>query len=146
MDLRYHFQNQIVCQCAHCRPVFDVWSEFQFFVRISHTFAVKYTVLINCFIKEIFRSCVFYIQICSRCQITFVGSGCSDGTCIHQCYGSDLSILQFGTFTVREVSGCMTDTESVVIRCITGTETWSTECSLHNCTCLHDLSCGTIFY
>ena len=54
MDLGNNFQDQIVCKCSHFRPVFDVRSKLDLYARICYALAVKYTVLINRFVKVIF--------------------------------------------------------------------------------------------
>ena len=40
----------------------------------------------------------------------------------------------------------MTDRECIVCRCISSTEAWSAECSLHDCACCHKVSHRTIFH
>ena len=69
------------------------------------------------------------------CQETFVCCCCCDRSCIHKCNRRNLSILDLGAFTIREVSGGMTDAERIVCRCISCTKTWSAACSLNNRNC-----------
>ena len=130
MDLRYHFQNQILRQSAHGRPVLDIRAKMDLHTRICHTVAVKYAILVDLAVEEIFRITEFHIQIRCCCQITFIGCGCCDGSGIHQCHRCDLSILKLGTFPVREVSGRMADTESIIGRSIPGAEARTTKCCL----------------
>ena len=145
MNLGYHFQHQILWQRTHGRPVFNIRTKVNLHRRICHSFAVKDTILIDLLIKEVFRVAELYIQIRCGCQISLVGCCRSNGTGIHQCHRRDLAILQLGTFTVREVSGGMTDTETIIGRRITCTETRSAECGLKDCSGLHQHGCGTIF-
>ena len=135
MNLRYHFQNQVICQCRHFRPVFDIGTKLDFNRWICHTLAVKHTIFINCFIKVIFWIRINSFKFCCRSQAAFVGCCGSNRTCIHKCNRRNLSILNLGTFTVREVSGRMTNTEGIVGRSISGTKTRSAECCLHDCSC-----------
>ena len=86
MDLRYHFQDQILRQSAHGRPVLDIRAKMNLHTRICHTVAVKYAILIDLAVEEIFRITEFHIQIRCCCQITFIGCGCCDGSGIHQCH------------------------------------------------------------
>ena len=109
MDLRYNFQHKIICQCRHLRPVFDVWSKLDLNRRICHALGIKDTVLINICIKVIFVFAKFTVKFCCRCQNTLICRSCCNGTCIHQCNGRNLTILQLGALTVREVSCRMTD-------------------------------------
>ena len=140
VDLRYNFQDQILSQCRHLRPVFDVRSELNLHRRIRNTLTVEYSVLIDSSIKVIFRIAVCSRILSSRSQASFVCCSRRDRTGIHQGYGRDLSILDLRTFTVREVSCRMADTESIICRCITGAKTRTTECSFYDGTCL-DESC-----
>ena len=92
------------------------------------------------------RILIFYIHRGSRCQESFICCGCRNGTCIHQCYGCDLSALQLASFTVREVSGRVSDGECIIGRCISCAETWSTECGLHDRSCFHQCRNCSIFH
>ena len=139
-----NLQNQILCKCRHLRPVFDVRSKLDLNRRISHAFAVKYTVIVNRFIKEIFLSSVLSCEILSRGKESLVCSCSSDRTGIHKCNRRNLTILDLGAFTVREVSGGMADTESIVCRSISSTEAWTAECSFHNSTCLKKICQNSI--
>ena len=105
VDLRYDLQDQILRKSAHCRPVFDVWSELDLNAWICNALAVKDTVLINCFVEEIFLMSVASGKFFCGSQEAFVCCCCCDGTCIHKCNGCDLSALKLRAFTVREVSG-----------------------------------------
>ena len=145
MDLGNHFQHQVFCQCRHLWPVLDVRTKLDLYRWICHALAVKDTVCINAAVKEILRIGKVFIHIgCCR-QISLVGCGCCNGTCIHQCYGSDLSALQLASLTVREVSGRMTDGKCIIGRCISCTKTWSAECSLHNGTCFNQVCQTSVF-
>ena len=145
MDLGYYFQNQILCQCRHFRPVFDVWSKLDLNGRICHTFAVKDTILINCLVKEVFLSCIFSGILFCGSQEAFVCCCCCNRSGIHKCNGRNLTVLDLGSLSVREVSGSMADTESIVGRCISCTETWSTKCGFNYSTCSKELCQDTIF-
>ena len=140
VNLRYDFQDQVLSQCRHLWPVFDVRSELNLHRRICNTLTVEYSVLIDSSIKVIFRIAICSRILSSRSQASFVCCSRRDRTGIHQGYGRDLSILDLRTFTVREVSCRMADTESIICRCITGAEARTTECSFYDGTCL-DESC-----
>ena len=135
MNLRHHFKHQILCQCRHLRPVFNIRAKLDFYAWICNTLAVKDSILINSFIKEVFLMSVISGKFFRGCQETFVCCCCCDRSCIHKCNRRNLSILDLGAFTIREVSGGMTDAERIVCRCISCTKTWSAECSLNNRTC-----------
>ena len=139
MDLGYDFQYHIFCQRCHFRPVFDVRTKLDLLIRICHALAVEYTVCVNRAVEVIFWIAEIYVHIGSRSQVSFVCCSSCDGTCIHQCYGRNLAILQFASFTVREVTCRVTDTQGIVCRCITCSETWSAECCLHDRTCCHQI-------
>ena len=94
----------------------------------------------------ILLSLIFHIQCSCRCKESLICSSCSNRTCIHQCDGRDLSALQLTSLSVREVSRCMTDRKCVVRRCISCSETWTTECSFYNSSCFHQISDRTIFH
>ena len=104
MNLRYNFKEKIICQGYHCRPVLDVRAKLNLNVFISHTMRIKYTVLIDLLIKEIFILGKVTIELCCRSQEAFIRCCCCDRTCIHQCHRCDLTALKLGTFSVREVS------------------------------------------
>ena len=144
MNLRYHFKYQILCQCRHLRPVFNIRTKLDFYAWICYTLAVKDSILINSLIKEVFLMSVISGKFFRRCQETFVCCCCRDRSCIHKCNRRNLSILNLGSFTVREVSGCMTDTECIIGRCISGTKAWSAECSFNNSTCLKKVCKDTV--
>ena len=146
MDLGNHFHDQVLRKRRHLRPVLDVWSELDLYVRICHAVAVKYSVCVNIAVEVILLSLVFHIHSCSRGQISFICSCCSNRTRIHQCYGSDLSALQLASLTVREVSGRMADRECVVGRCVSCTEAGSAEGGLHNSSCLKQICYRTILH
>lgn len=122
VNLRNNFQHKILRKRAHSRPVLDIWSKLDLYVRICHTLAVKYTIFINGLIKEVFRLAVVYINIGSCGKESLICSGCSDRTRIHQCYGSNLSVLYLRALTVREVTCRMTDGKCIICRCISGTK------------------------
>ena len=145
MNLGYNLQHQILCKCRHLWPILDVRSKLNLNRRISHTLAVKYAVCINILIKEILLSSVFACEVLCRGQKALVRcSGCN-GTCIHKCNGRNLTVLDFGAFTVREVSCSMTDTECIICRSITSAKARSAECSFYNCTCLKKVCQNTVF-
>lgn len=125
VNLGNNFQHKILRKRAHSRPVLDIWSKLDLYVRICHTLAVKYTVFINGLIKEVFRLAVVYINIGSCGKESLICSGCSDRTRIHQCYGSNLSVLYLRALTVREVTCRMTDGKCIICRCISGTKAQS---------------------
>ena len=104
VDLRYNFQDQVLSQCRHLRPVFDVRSELDLYRRICNTLTVEDSVLIDISVKVIFRIAVCSRIFGSRSQASFVCCCRCDRTCIHQSYGRNLTVLDLGTFTVREVS------------------------------------------
>ena len=58
MDLRNNLHDQILRKCSHLRPVLNIRTKLDLYTRISSTLAVKYTIVINCLIKEIFLSCI----------------------------------------------------------------------------------------
>ena len=132
MNLRYHTQNQIFRKLCHCRPVFNVRTKLYFHFRICHSLGVKYSVCINISIKVILVFMNRSIKFCGCCKNTLVRCSSCNRACIHQCYRRNLTILQLGTFSVREVSGRVTDTECIVCRSITSTKAGTTECCLHN--------------
>ena len=144
VNLGNNFQHKILRKRAHSRPVLDIWSKLDLHTRISHSLAVKDTILIDLLIKEVFRVAELYIQIRCGCQITLVGRCRSDRTRIHQCYGSNLSVLYLRALTVREVTCRMTDGKCIICRCISGTKARSAECSLDNGTCLQQIGNGTV--
>ena len=145
MDFGYNLNDQIICQSGHCRPVLDVWSKMDLHFRMSHTLAVINSVVINRLIKMIFWMLVFNIcQIGCRCQESFISCCCCDRTGIHQCNRSYLAILKLGTFTVREVTCCVTDTESIIRRCVTSTKARTAESCLQNGTCCKQISCHAV--
>ena len=72
-------------------------------------------------------------------QISLIRCCRRDGTGIHQRYGRNLTILDLGTFTVREVSGGMTDGERIVRRSVSCAEARSTKRSLDHGSCLHQI-------
>ena len=137
VDLGYDFQDHIFRKGGHLRPVLDVRTEMDLFARICHTMTVKNTVCINIAVKMIGRTCILYIQIGSSCQIALICRRCSDGAGIHKSHRSDLTALKLTSLTIREVSGRMTDTESIVGRSISCAETGTTECRFHDRTGLH---------
>ena len=144
MDLRNNLQNQILCKSRHLRPVLDIRAKLDLNRWICYALAVKYTVIVNRFIKEIFLSSVLSCEILSRGKESLVCSCSSDRTGIHKCNRRNLTILDLGAFTVREVSGGMADTESIVCRSISSTEAWTAECSFHNSTCLKKICQNSI--
>ena len=145
MNLRNHLQHQMLCQCRHLWPVFDIRAKFNLYRRICHTLTIENTMCINTAVKEILRIGKVCIHIRCRRQISLIRcSGCNR-TGIHQCYGSDLSTLQLAAFTVREVSGRVTNRKCIIRWCITGTKTWSTERRLHNSSCLNQICQTSIF-
>ena len=135
MNLGNNFQDQVVCKCSHLRPVFDVRAKLDLYAWICYALAVKYTVLVDGFVEIVFMLRIASVKLLSRSKESFVCCCSCNGTCIHKCNRRNLAVLDLGAFTVREVSGCMTDTERIVCRCISGTEARSAECSLHNCAC-----------
>ena len=108
--------------------------------------AVEDTVCVNIFVKVIFLSFVFHIHVSCRCKESLICCCCCDGTCIHKCNGCDLSALKLRAFTVREVSGWVTDGERIIGRCISGTEARSAECCLHDRSRFHKVSNCTVLY
>ena len=110
MNLGDNFEDQMFRQRAHGRPVFDVRSHFDLHGRVCHALAVKDAVLVNAAVEEIFPSFDLHIEVRGRRQETFVGCRCRNGTGVHQRHRSDLTVLELGTFPVREVSRGMTDT------------------------------------
>ena len=145
MDFRYYFQHQIVRQCAHRRPVLNVRAKLNIHRGIRHAVAVKYTVFINCLIKEIFRIAEIRINLCRCCQVPFICRSCRDRTRIHQRYRRNLSILQLTSLTVREVSGRVADTKCIVCRRISGAKAWPAECRLYNSSRLHQIRQLSVF-
>ena len=136
MNLGNHLEDQVLRKRNHCRPVLDVRTELDLNRRIRNALAVKDAVLVDAAVEEVFRLAVLCIDICCCCQIALVYCCCCDGTCIHQRYRRNLSVLQFGTFAVREVSCGVTDTERIVCRSIACAEARSAECCLHDRTAL----------
>ena len=145
VDLGYYLQHQVFRKLTHCRPVFDVRAEFDLYGWICHTLAVKYAVLINTAVEEIFWFSELSIDVRGRCEIALVCCCRRDGTCIHQRYGSDLSALEFGAFAVREVSGRVADTECIICRCISCTEARTAKCRFYDCSALDQGSEAPIF-
>ena len=146
MNLWYNFQYQILRKCWHCRPVFDIRSELDLCIRISHTMTIKYTICINLLVKVVFLSLVFYVHICCRCQETFICCCCCNWTGIHKCNGCNLSTLKLGTFTVREVSCRVANRKCIICRCISSSKAWSAECCFYNCSCFHKIRNCTVFH
>ena len=109
MDLRDNLQNQVLSKLRHCRPVFDVRSELDFYRRICHALAVEDTVLVNLLVEVVCRFGIRSGKLICCSQKSLVCCGCGDGTCIHQGNGRNLSVLDFGSLAVREVSGGVTD-------------------------------------
>ncbi len=48
------FRIRLLCKCSHLRPVLDVRAKLDLNTWICHALAVKYTVLVDGFIEEIF--------------------------------------------------------------------------------------------
>ena len=137
MNFRNYFQYQIIGQCTHFRPVFDIWTKLNFCVRVCYTLAVKDSVFINCLIKEITRFRIFYIKIRCGSQVPLICCSCCNGTCIHQSNRRNLTILNLRTFTIREVSGRVTNTKRIVCRCISSSKARTAKRCFYNCTRLH---------
>ena len=131
MNLGDHFQNQILRQFRHSRPVFDIGTELNFHRRVRLSFAVKNTVIIDRPIKEILRMAVLPCKLSRRCQITLIGRRCGNRPGVHKRYRRNLSVLDLGSLTVGEVSRCMPDAECIVGRGVTRTETGTAERRLY---------------
>ena len=144
MDLGNHFQQQVVRQRRHFRPVLDIRTELDLHRGICDAFAVEYTVLIDSFVKEIFLSCIPAGILLRGGQEALVGRRCSDGTGIHESHRRDLAVLDLGTFTVGEVPRRMTDAESIVGRCVSRAETGSAEGSLDYAAAGQDIRKNTV--
>ena len=129
----------------HFRPVYDVWSEFDLYTWICFAKTIVNTVVINRLVKEIFRFCKLCINIHSGSKVSFVGCCSSDGTGIHQSNRCNLSVGYLGTFTVREVTGRMTDTKSLIAWHISCSKTWTAESGTNSGTSLHKVSNAAIF-
>ena len=83
-------------------------------------------------------------KFCRRCQETFVCGCRCDGTGIHKSHRRNLTILNLGSFTIREVSCRVTDTKRIVRRCIACAKARTTECCFYNCTSLKQICQNTI--
>ena len=136
MDLGYHAKHQIFRKLGHCRPVLDIGTELDLHGRISHTVRIKDTVGINIGIKVILVFSDDTVKLGSSGKHAFVCRRSRNGTGIHKGNGSDLSALQLGALSVREVSGGMADTERIVCGRIACAEAGSAEGCLHYCPCL----------
>ena len=146
MNHRYHFQKYIIRKCMHFRPVYNVWSKFNFNRRICLADTIKDTVIINGMIKIVFRFCKVCINICCCRQISLIRSRCRNRTSIHKCNRSNLSIRNFRSLAVREVPCRMTDTKSLVAWHIAGTKTWTAESGTNGSSCFHQISNASIFH
>ena len=144
MDFADNLQNQVLGKRTHSGPVLDIGSEVDVYGRIRYTLGVKYAVCVNLAVKVILIMVEITVKFGSRCQYALVCCGCGYGSCIHKSNGSNLTALQLGTFTVREVSGRMTDTEGVVGGCIACAEAGTAECCLHNRTGFQNSCCTTV--
>ena len=144
MYLWYNLNNKIFWKGHHLRPVLNIRAKLDFLIRICYTLAVKYSVCVNILVKMICRTCKFNINICSRCKISFICRCCCNRTSIHKCNRCNLTFLKLWTFSVREVSCWMSDWKCIISRCISGTKTRTTECSLNYSTCLHKISKSSI--
>ena len=146
MNLRYHPQQQVLRQRRHLRPVFDIRSKLYCYGGIRLPFGIKDTIFIYFGVEIILIPIYCPVKFCGWCQYPFIGSRRRDGAGIHQCHGRNLSTLQLGAFPVREVTGRMPDTESIVSRCIPRPEARAAECSLQHGSCLQYRSCTAILY
>ena len=144
MDLTDNTQYQILRQCPHCGPVLDVGTKVDLRIRISHALGVKYAVCVNLGIKVILILAKLTVKIGCGSQHALVGSRCGDGSCIHECHGRNLAILELASLSVREVSGRMTDTERIVCRRVSCAKARSAECGLHHGTGLKDGRCTAV--
>ena len=92
------------------------------------------------------RIFIFHIEIGRRCQISFIGGCCCNGSCIHQRHRGNLTVLKLGSFSVREVSCRMTDTERIICRSIPRAKARSAECCLNNRSCRKEICDSTVFH
>ena len=146
MDFRYDLHDQILRKRRHLRPVFNIRTKLDLYIRICFAFAVEHTIRINILIKMILLSFIFYIKCRSRRQISFICRCRRNGTSIHKSNRRNLTALKLASFTVREVSRCMTDRERIICRCISRSETRTAKCCFYNCSRFHKIGYDTIFH
>ena len=94
----------------------------------------------------IFLSFIFHIHRRCRSQESFVCRRCRDRTCIHKRYGRNLSALQLGSLTVREVSCGVADGKRIVCRRISRSEARSAERRLHDRSRCHQICHRSVFH
>ena len=145
MDLRNNLHNKILRKCRHLWPVLNIGTKLDLYRRISYTLAVKNTIFINSLIKEIFLTCISSGIFLSRSKESLISSCSSYRAGIHKCHRRNLAILDLRAFTVREISGGMTNAERIVCRCVTSPKARSAESSLNYSTCFQQISQNTIF-
>ena len=138
-DLGRHLQEHIVSKLLHLRPILDVRAEAQCLFLLGLGPAVVNSCLVGLIVVVVLRNISPAIHGLCRGQLSAVGCGCCDGTCIHQCHCGHLAVSRLGALTVREVSGGMTDGQCVVGRCVTGTEARSAECRTDHRTGIHEV-------
>ena len=85
------------------------------------------------------------LEVLGTCENSSVCCGCGNASRIHKCNGSNLSVLDLGTFSVGEVPGGVTDAECIVGRCISCAKAGTAKCGLKDCACLKDLRSTAVF-
>ena len=101
--------------------------------------AVKDAVRVNLAVKMVYRMAIFSRIICSRRKVPLVSRRSRNRPGIHKSHGRDLSVLDLGALTVREVTCGMTDGEGIVGRGVACAEAGAAECRLDNSARLHQI-------
>ena len=130
------FDEHILLHGIHLRPVLDIWTVAELGGEVLVAIAVVEAALINLGIVVIAGVVVLEVDVGSCCDDTTVGSGGSDGACVHQGHQRELTLTGLRTFAVGEVARGVADGEAVVGRHVAGTEARSTESGLDDHTSL----------
>jgi len=99
-------------------------------MRITKT--IVDSLLIWCYIEIIFWNSIVICKISSRSKNSTVSSSCCNTSGIHKSDCCHLPIDRIRSVSIREISGCMSNTKSVISWCITCSKTRTATCSLNN--------------
>ena len=147
MDNCAELDKEVFLQSGHCGPILDVGTvaELSIFLRIVEAFVAALCIDgAVVYVLELLSGGQFVIEVGSCGKNAAVCSGSSDGTSVHQSDSGDLAVAGLGAFAVCEVTGCVTDGQSVVSGGITCTEARTAECGLHDAACLHELGSSAV--
>ena len=139
MDNGCQFEQHVVLHAIHLGPILDVGTVAQFNVGISLAKAVVYAALIDALVILIGLVVVGVVNVGSGGDNASVSSGGCDGAGVHQGYQRDLTLARLRTLAVGEVTGGVTDTQTIVAGNVAGTEARTAEGGLDDCTGLEQL-------